>query len=97
MQKPTQARIDQKNGDDSIRYYILFDKDDIEDSYIGGYEEQNLSFVVNGITVHYSTVQYKTTYETQAKFVYDGNIYVIDVTTTKENFDIKGLASNILS
>lgn len=97
MQKPTQARIDQKIADSNIRYYILFGKTDIEDSYIAGYEEQNLSFVVNGITVHYSTVQYKATYESQAKFVYDGNIYVIDVTTPNADFDIKKLASNILS
>ena len=92
MQKPTQARIDQKIADSNIRYYILFGKTDIEDSYIAGYEEQNLSFVVNGITVHYSTVQYKATYESQAKFVYDGNIYVIDVTTPNADFDIKKLS-----
>ena len=97
MQKPTQVRIDQKNDDSNIRYYILFDKTDIDDSYIAGYEEQNLSFVENGITVHYSTVQYKATYECQAKFVYDGNIYVIDVTTPNDDFDIRGLASSILS
>ena len=97
MQKPTQARIDQKNDDSNIRYYILFDKTNIEDSYIAGYEEQNLSFVVNGIRVHYSTVQYKSIYECQAKFVYDGNIYVINVTTPNNDFDIRGLAISILS
>ena len=68
------------NGDttDTVHYYVIFNKDSVEDSYIGGYEEQGLSKEVGGVTVHYSMIQDGATHG-QAKFLYGGDLYVIDV------------------
>ena len=43
-------------GKDAVDYYILFDKDNVDDSYIGGYDEQGLTKIINGVTVHYSEI-----------------------------------------
>ena len=50
------ADITYPNGEttDSVDYYIIFNRDSVDDSYIGGYEEQGLTKEVNGITVHRS-------------------------------------------
>ena len=68
------------NGDttDTVHYYVIFNKDSVEDSYIGGYEEQGLSKEFGGVTVHYSMIQDGATHG-QAKFLYGGDLYVIDV------------------
>ena len=62
-------------------FYILFGKSDIEESYIGGYEEQGLTKEINGITVHYSEI-FDGDNHTQAKFFYDGNLYVVDIVSS---------------
>ena len=68
------------NGDttDTVHYYVIFNKDSVEDSYIGGYEEQGLTKEFGGVTVHYSMIQDGATHG-QAKFLYGGDLYVIDV------------------
>ena len=47
ISEPTQLLIRQiyKNNNEAVNvnFYILFDKADVNDSYIGGYEEQGLS------------------------------------------------------
>lgn len=67
-------------GDDaaSVRLYILFDCDSVEDSYIGGYEEQGLTQWYGDIAVHYSVIRDPRMHG-QAKFLYGGNLYVLDV------------------
>ena len=42
------------NGDttDTVHYYVIFNKDSVEDSYIGGYEEQGLTKEFGGVTGH---------------------------------------------
>lgn len=68
------------NGDttDTVHYYVIFNKDSVEDSYIGGYEEQGLTKEFGGVTVHYSMIQDGAAHG-QAKFLYGGDLYVIDV------------------
>ena len=82
LEKPLQLKIraTYPNGEttDSVDYYIIFNRDSVDDSYIGGYEEQGLTKEINGITVHYSLIQDGAMHG-QAKFVYEGNLYVIDV------------------
>ena len=82
LEKPLQLQIraTYPNGEttDSVDYYIIFNRDSVDDSYIGGYEEQGLTKEINGITVHYSLIQDGAMHG-QAKFVYEGNLYVIDV------------------
>ena len=82
LKKPLQLKIraTYPNGEttDSVDYYIIFNRDSVDDSYIGGYEEQGLTKEINGITVHYSLIQDGAMHG-QAKFVYEGNLYVIDV------------------
>ena len=82
LEKPLQLliRATYPNGEttDSVDYYIIFNRDSVDDSYIGGYEEQGLTKEINGITVHYSLIQDGAMHG-QAKFVYEGNLYVIDV------------------
>ena len=82
LEKPLQLKIraTYPNGEttDSVDYYIIFNRDSVDDSYIGGYEEQGLTKEINGITVHYSLIQDGAMHG-QAKFLYEGNLYVIDV------------------
>ena len=68
------------NGDttDTVHYYVIFNKGSVEDSHIGGYEEQGLTKEFGGVTVHYSMIQDGATHG-QAKFLYGGDLYVIDV------------------
>ncbi len=84
---PLQMKLKQtyhKNpGADNVHYYVLFGKDDVNDSYIGGYEEQGLTKEINGVTVHYSEI-FDGSNHTQAKFVYEGNLYVVDITTSDD-------------
>lgn len=89
---PLQLRISTTyaNGDntDSVRYYIIFNVDDVDKSYIAGYEEQGLTKTVNGVTVHYCHLD-DGLFSSQAKFVYDENLYVINVDAggTSHNLD----------
>ena len=66
-----------------IRLYILFDCDSVEDSAIGGYEEQGLTRRYGEITVHYSLIEDPLKHG-QAKFLYNGDLYVLDVQSTGE-------------
>lgn len=67
-----------------IDFYILFDKSSVDDSYIGGYEEQGLSKQYGDITIVYSLIEDGMMHG-QAKFLYEGNLYVIDVNSTGEH------------
>ena len=93
--QPNQALIRTKDGDITVNYYILFGINKVKDSYIGGYEEQKLRREINGITVHYSKI-YDGAYHSQAKFVYKGNLYVIDVTSSEDIHDIQSYIESIL-
>ena len=77
------------NGEliDRVNYYIIFNKDSIDDSYIGGYEEQGLTKEINGITVHYSLIQDGAMHG-QAKFIYEGNLYIIDVHSWGDEYNL---------
>ena len=64
-----------------VDLYILFDCDSVEDSYIGGYTEQGLKKQYGEITVVYSLIEDGMMHG-QAKFLYGGNLYVLDVNST---------------
>lgn len=87
ISEPTQLLIRQiyKNNNEAVNvnFYILFDKADVNDSYIGGYEEQGLSEEINGVKVHYSNI-FDGSNHAQAKFIYKGNLYVIDAISSGE-------------
>jgi hypothetical protein len=51
LHKPSQLNVIAYDGDIRIEYYIIFGRDDVSQSYVGGYEEQNLRREINGITV----------------------------------------------
>lgn len=69
-------------GVTSMKLYILFDCDSVEDSYIGGYEEQGLTQWYGDIVVHYSVIHDPQPHG-QAKFLYGGNLYVLDVVSSE--------------
>ena len=92
---PNQLKITVNEGSVRVDYYILFGRDNVKKSYIGGYEEQKLRVEINGITVHYSKV-FDGSYHSQAKFIYDGDLYVIDVTSREDNHDILDYINRIL-
>ena len=56
LDKPLQLLLrqtyDNENGVVNANFYILFNKDDVSESYIGGYEEQGLSKEINGVKVN---------------------------------------------
>ena len=81
-------------GKDAVDYYILFDKDNVDDSYIGGYDEQGLTKIINGVTVHYSEI-FDGSNHTQAKFIYEGNLYVIDIVST-DKIDLDHYLNSLL-
>ena len=91
IKKPSQLLIQASyaNGEliDRVNYYIIFNKDSIDDSYIGGYEEQGLTKEINGITVHYSLTQ-DGAMHSQAKFIYEGNLYIIDVHSWGDEYNL---------
>ena len=64
---------------DMVDYNVLFNKASVDDSYIGGYVEQGLTKEINGVTVHYCLFESNGRMHGQAKFLHDGNLYVIDV------------------
>ena len=93
--QPNQAKIRAKDGEITVHYYVLFGRDKVKDSYIGGYEEQKLRLEIGGVTVHYSKI-FDGFYHSQAKFVCDGNLYVIDVTSQEDIHDITDYINKIL-
>jgi hypothetical protein len=95
LHKPSQLNVIAYDGDIRIEYYIIFGRDDVSQSYVGGYEEQNLRREINGITVHYSKI-YDGFHHSQAKFIYDGDLYVIDVTSKEDIHDIQDYIDKIL-
>lgn len=80
--QPLQLKIRQtyecENYTDTVDFYIIFGKTDVNESYIAGYEEQGLTKEINGITVHYSMIDDGAKHA-QGKFIYEGNLYVVDV------------------
>lgn len=95
LHKPSQLNIITYDGDIRIEYYIIFGRDDVSKSYIGGYEEQNLRREINGVIVHYSKI-FDGFYHSQAKFIYGGDLYVIDVTSKEDIHDIQDYIEKIL-
>ena len=95
VRDPNQLKATLSGGGIRVSYYILFGKDNVKKSYIGGYEEQKLRREINGITVHYSKI-YDGSYHSQAKFIYDGDLYVIDVTSKEDIHDINDYIDRIL-
>ena len=100
LEKPLQLKIraTYPNGEttDSVDYYIIFNRDSVDDSYIGGYEEQGLTKEINGITVHYSLIQDGAMHG-QAKFLYDGNLYVIDVNSWGNQYNLDTYIDMVLN
>ena len=100
LEKPLQLKIraTYSNGEttDSVDYYIIFNRDSVDDSYIGGYEEQGLTKEINGITVHYSLIQDGAMHG-QAKFLYDGNLYVIDVNSWGNQYNLDTYIDMVLN
>jgi hypothetical protein len=88
------ARVNQ-NGI-RVSYYILFGRDDVKKSYVGGYEEQKLRREIGGVTVHYSKI-YDGAYHSQAKFIHGGNLYIIDVTSNEDTHEIMDYIDRILT
>jgi len=80
--QPLQLKIRQtyecENYTDTVDFYIIFGKTDVNESYIAGYEEQGLTKEINGVTVHYSMIDDGAKHA-QGKFIYEGNLYVVDV------------------
>ena len=73
--------LDTDDPQTKVELYILFDRDDLNDSYVGGYEEQGLSKQYGDITVVYSLIQDPLMHG-QARFLYGGDLYVLDVQST---------------
>ena len=100
LEKPLQLQIraTYPNGEttDNVDYYIIFNRDSIDDSYIGGYEEQGLTKEINGITVHYSLIQDGAMHG-QAKFLYEGNLYVIDVNSWGNQYNLDTYIDMVLN
>lgn len=95
LHKPSQLNVIAYDGDIRIEYYIIFGRDDVNQSYVGGYEEQNLRRELNGITVHYSKI-FDGFHHSQAKFIYGGDLYVVDVTSKEDIHDIQDYIEKIL-
>ena len=96
VRDPNQLKATLTNGEIKVSYYILFGKDNVKKSYIAGYEEQRLRREINGITVHYSKI-YDGAYHSQAKFIHDGNLYIIDVTSNEDTHEIMDYIDRILT
>ena len=98
--KPNQLLIHASydNGDsiDMVDYYVLFNKESVDQSYIGGYVEQGLTKEINGVTVHYCLFESNGRMNGQAKFLYDGNLYVIDVKTNGDTYNLDTYVEMVL-
>lgn len=96
LSHPNQALIRASDGDVTVFYYVIFNRDSVDKSYVGGYREQNLRREIGGVTVHYSKTFDGKYYENQAKFVYSGDLYVIDFISQEDTHDIMNYIENIL-
>lgn len=100
LEKPLQLKISTSypNGEttDRVDYYIIFNKNSVDDSYIAGYEEQGLTKEIGGITVHYSLIQDGAMHG-QAKFLYEGNLYVIDVNSRGNAYNLDTYIDMVLN
>lgn len=100
LEKPLQLliRAEYPNGEttDSVDYYVIFNRDSVDDSYIGGYEEQGLTKKINGVTVHYSLIQDGAMHG-QAKFLYEGDLYVIDVHSWGSEYNLDTYIDRVLN
>ena len=94
--QPKQARIRAVEGEVTVNYYIIFNRESVKDSYVGGYEEQKLRCEIGGVTVHYSKI-FDGSYHSQAKFICGGDLYVIDVTSREDIHDIQDYIDRILT
>lgn len=98
--KPNQLIIHSSydNGDsiDMVDYYVLFGKTSVDESYIGGYVEQGLTKEIKGVTVHYCLFESNGRMNGQAKFLYDGNLYVIDVKTNGDTYNLDTYVEMVL-
>ncbi len=79
----TEAAVDLSTANvvSHVDLYILYDKQNVDDCYIAGYEEQGLTKQYGEISVVYSLIQDPMMHG-QAKFLYDGDLYVLDVNST---------------
>lgn len=77
-----------------VNFYVIFNKDNVDDNYIGGYEEQGLSKVIKGVTVHLSEI-FDGANHAQAKFIYCGDLYVVDAVSAGK-IDIEYFLNEIL-
>ena len=96
LSHPNQALIRASDGNVTVFYYVIFNRDSVDKSYVGGYREQNLRREIGGVTVHYSKTFDGKYYENQAKFVYGGDLYVIDFISQEETHDIMNYIESIL-
>ena len=85
------------NGDtaDKVDYYVIFGRDSVEDCLIGGYEEQGLTREIQGITVHCSFIRDGAMHG-QARFLYDGDLYVIDVNSSGDAYHLDPYLNPVL-
>jgi hypothetical protein len=96
LSHPNQALIRASDGDVTVFYYVIFNRDSVDKSYVGGYREQNLRREIGGVTVHYSKTFDGKYYENQAKFVYGGDLYVIDFISQEDTHDIMNYIEKLL-
>ncbi len=89
--KPHHAEIASAN----TLYYILLGCQDIDNPY-GGFEKPGQSLDIGGVTVYYSEYFADDLYRSHAKFVYDGDLYVIDNNSPSDDFDIIAEVTKIL-
>lgn len=98
--KPRQLAIhtayDNGKTIDMVDFYILFNRKSVDDSRIGGYVEQGLTKEINGITVHYSLIEDGAMHG-HAKFLYEGNLYVIDVKSSGDVFTLDAYLNMVLN
>ena len=95
LHSPSQLCITTNDGTVNVEYFIIFGRDDVNDSYVGGYEEQDLRLELGGVTVHYSKI-FDGSFHSQAKFIFGGDLYVIDVTSKEDVHDILDYINSIL-
>ena len=96
LSHPNQALIRASDGDVTVFYYVIFNRDSVDKSYVGGYREQDLRREIGGVTVHYSKTFDGKYYENQAKFVYGSDLYVIDFISKEDTHDIMDYIESIL-
>lgn len=99
-QKPRQLAIhtayDNGKTIDMVDFYILFNRKSVDDSRIGGYVEQGLTKEIGGVTVHYSLIEDGAMHG-HAKFLYEGNLYVIDVKSSGDVFTLDAYLNMVLN